>query len=99
MKILFAVEASKELDDAVNWYNEEKDGLGYDFVKIVDETILRIARYPYFNTEIRSGVYRALVKRFPFGVYYSVDDNSDTLYIYAIAHLHRKPMYWVKRIS
>ncbi len=97
MKIQFAPEASKDLDDAVAWYNAEKEDLGYRFAHVVDETILRAARYPYFNTEVDPGVHRALVKRFPYAVFYSVTD--DVLMVYAVGHMHRMPFFWGSRIG
>ena len=89
-------EAAKELDEAVYWYENEKAGLGYRFASVVDETVLRCVRYPKFNTEVRLGIYRALVKRFPYGIFYGVD--GDILTIYAIGHLHREPFYWTPRL-
>jgi hypothetical protein len=37
------------------------------------------------------------LKRFPFGVIYSVE-GQDVIVI-AVAHLHRKPGYWTSRFS
>ncbi len=95
MKIEFAPEAAQELDEAVKWYENEKEGLGYRFAHVVDETILRCVRYPAFNTEVKPGIYRALVKRFPYGIFYGIDGT--VLTIYAVSHLHREPFYWSPR--
>ena len=97
MKIEFAPEAAKELDEAVKWYENEKAGLGFRFAHVVDETILRCVRYPLFNSEVKPGIFRALEKRFPYGVFYGFEGSSLT--VFAIAHLHREPFYWTVRIS
>ena len=67
------------------------------FATTIDESVLRIARYPYFGTEVKTGVYRSLVKRYPYAAYYAIQD--DEIMIYAIAHLHRKTFYWSSRIG
>ena len=95
MKIVFAPEAAREFDESAQWYENEKDGLGLRFAEVVDETILRAARYPRFCSEIRPGIHRALVKRFPYGVFYGFED--DVLTVYAVGHLHREPFYWTPR--
>jgi mRNA-degrading endonuclease RelE of RelBE toxin-antitoxin system len=97
VKIQFHPAADRELKDAVEWYEELERGLGIRFAKLVDDTILRLVKYPKFNTEIDPGIYRALVKKFPYGIIYEVDDGL--ISIYAIAHLHRFPEYWKSRKS
>ena len=97
MKIRFVPEAAKDLGDAFEWYESERKGLGKRFVLIVDEAVLRIARYPLFNTEVKPDIYRSLVKRFPYAIYYTLD--ADGILVYAIAHLHRKSVYWSSRIG
>ena len=94
MKIRFTPESALELDEAVKWYDNESKGLGKIFVSIFDETLLRTVRYPYFNTEIHPGFYRALMKKFPYGIIYSIEGGD--LLVYAVAHLHRAPFYWLK---
>ena len=97
MKISFAPEAAKDLDEAVEWYEAEGKGFGKRFAKTIDESVLRIARYPFFGTEVKTGIYRSLVKRYPYAVYYAIQDGE--IMIYAIAHLHRRTFYWSSRIG
>ena len=40
------------------------------------------------------GFHRMLSKRFPFGIYYEVDD--DVVYVYAILDLRREPL-WIRK--
>ena len=94
MRIRFTEEAESEIADAVKWYNNERSDWGLEFSAVLDETILRALRFPYFNSEINPGFYRALMKRFPYGIIYSIED--DDLVVYAVAHLHRSPKYWLK---
>ncbi|MFZ3157253.1 MAG: hypothetical protein WA124_07090 [Smithella sp.] len=41
MKIHFLSIAEKELNDAVDWYNEQADGLGKEFLDQLDRAIRR----------------------------------------------------------
>ena len=92
MIIKFTEEAGKDLDDAVKWYEIECRGLGVRFASVIDETLSRIIRYPQFNTEVKAGIYRALVNKFPYSIFYSIEDGF--IQIDAVAHHHRLPFYW-----
>ena len=97
MTIRFVPEAAKDLGDAFEWYESERKGLGKRFVLIIDESVLRSARYPLFNTEVKPDIYRSLVKRFLYAIYYTI--GADGILVYAIAHLHRKSFWWSSRIG
>jgi plasmid stabilization system protein ParE len=40
---------------------------------------------------------RYLMNRFPFGLIYRYDSDRDTVTIFAVAHLKRRPGYWADR--
>jgi hypothetical protein len=97
MKIRFLPIAEWELDDAFEWYEQQVPGLGYEFLDEMDRTIRRIKIYPKSFAEIKLGIRRALVKRFPFCFIFSVEE--EIVVIIAVAHLHREPHYWVDRLN
>ncbi len=97
MKIYFLRPAQSEVDDAYKWYEAQSKGLGKRFLDDLNDTIKRISAFPLAFTEIESGIRRCLLTRFPYGVYYGVD--AQMIIIIAVAHLHRKPKYWIDRIT
>lgn len=88
-------EAERELNEAIEYYEDIEPGLGYDLSVEIYSAIQRAMAYPrawpFLDDEIR----RALVRRFPYGVLYSVE--GDALLIVAIMNLHREPGYWKGR--
>lgn len=96
MKVRFLAIAQQELDDAVAWYNEQADGLGKEFLDELDRAVRRAVAFPMSSPEITSGLRRCLLARFPYGLIYGLED--DTVVVIAVAHLHRRPRYWVERI-
>jgi plasmid stabilization system protein ParE len=95
VNIGFHPAAAEELAQAIDWYENERKGLGRRFSATIDETITRIVRYPTFNSQISTGVYRALVKKFPYGIIYTL--GGEDLSIFSIAHHHGKPLYLIAR--
>jgi len=97
MNIEFLEAAQAELDEAFNWYETQQRDLGRQFLTEFDAAVRRISAYPASYALFEGDVRRCLIKRFPYGILYGV--NADTIIIIAVAHLHRKPNYWVTRVS
>ncbi len=95
MKVVFSGLAKNELDDATNFYEIEFEGLGKRFLADVKKAALRISEYPKAWSIERGEVRKCLLSRFPYKLLYSIE--RDHIYIIAVAHLHRKPDYWVER--
>jgi len=93
--IRFVDEAQRELLDAISHYEEARSGLGRRFKDEVDRYILWIADHPEL-CRLRPGGYRRINLRvFPFYIPYIVRGTS--LWILAVAHGRRKPLYWISR--
>ena len=96
MRVRFLSVADQELLDAFEWHEHQQPGLGHALIDEVDRTIHRVAHYPASCTDMGDGLRRALVSRFPYGIWYAVED--EVLVVYAVAHLHRRPRYWATRL-
>ncbi len=82
-------EASVETIDAYLWYEEKLAGLGEHFLSSLDETYSDIASRPT-SFQIKYGAFRhALVRGFPFVVFFSEDDNTVT--VFSVFHTSRRP--------
>jgi len=97
MNIRFLEIARHELDEAFEWYENQLDGLGYRFLNEIDSGVRRISGYPMSCQEVTPGIRRCLLGRFPYCLIYAND--GDGIIILAVAHLHRKPKYWIERFT
>ncbi len=95
MNFIFHPEAEEEFNKAIDYYEEIESGLGYDFAIEIYSTIQRAVAFPKAWAVMEGEIRRTLVKRFPYGVLYS--EEEDGLYILAVMHLHRHPNYWKHR--
>lgn len=102
LRVLVDPAAGQELREATNWYEDEQPGLGNDLLTEVDVTIEYIVRWPDLAPPLpvpgtRHQARRAPLSRFPFGIIYVV--VGDTLWVLAIAHGRRRPLYWRDRMQ
>jgi plasmid stabilization system protein ParE len=93
----FHPEAEAEFRHAFDYYEKCEKGLGYDFAVEVYSAIERAVSYPKTWPIIEDEIRRTLVRRFPYGILYTVE--PDEILIIAVMHLHRDPEYWKKRAS
>jgi plasmid stabilization system protein ParE len=93
--ILTAAEA--ELLDATAYYNQQSEGLGFEFAAEVQRTIERIIRYPLAWNPLSKRTRRCRTNRFPYGVVYQIRDKE--LLIVSIMHMKREPNSWRNRLS
>jgi toxin ParE1/3/4 len=95
--------AERELEDAEEWYERERPGLGSEFVAEVEAALLRVCTTPKAFVCVAdlppqlSEIRRAHLHRFPYHLVYFVHD--DAVRILAVAHNHRRPGYWLGRIG
>ena len=79
-----------------NWYNSQQNILGDEFITEVENKIKVIQSNPYLFSIIKKNIRKALLKRFPFGIYYFVID--DVINIFAVIHFSRNPKIWKHRL-
>lgn len=85
-------EAERDITDAADWYETRKTGLGADFLRAVIGVLDSIERQPRSHPFVRGRVRRALLPRFPYGVFYCEQD--DDVIVLACLHARRNPRRW-----
>lgn len=95
MKVKFLDEAQRELDEAIEFYNNESYGLGSVFLQEVLNAIDRIANFPTAWHPLSKNTRRCQTRRFPYGLIYTQLEN--TILIISVSNLHRKPNHWDDR--
>ena len=95
-EIFIRPEAELDIDDAYQYYEECRAGLGSDFILCVDEALSKIARTPeQYPNVYKSSVRRLLIQRFPFGVFFLIEPTR--IIILAVMHARRDPKKWQNR--
>ena len=68
--------ARLEAEEAVNYYEQQREGLGDEFMAELDEAYARIERMPQMFSRFRqTGFRKCFVNRFPYTVYFEELDD------------------------
>jgi hypothetical protein len=65
-RLIVALEAEQDIAEAFAWYEDQRAGLGEDFLGRVDACIQATLRNPEIHAIVHESYRRALVRRFPF---------------------------------
>ncbi len=93
--VLIRPEAQADLDEAYHWYEQQREGLGSDFLLCVEEALEKIRRTPELYPMVHKELRRMLIRRFPYGLFYLVEEK--TIVIVAVFHARRDPKQWPSR--
>lgn len=88
-------QADLDIEAAFQWYEKEQPGLGLEFLDELRAAYDRIVAGPLKYQHLRSGVRRALLRRFPYAVYFSVEEA--VIVVLAVLHASRDPAEWQRR--
>jgi plasmid stabilization system protein ParE len=89
VEIVFRRIAKQEMDESIAWYENQRAQLGLELAVPINRTLQNISQspkqFPLTGREVR----RALVRRFPYGVHYVIE--NDRVVVLAVFHVKRNP--------
>ncbi len=96
LPIVLRTEAQTDFDEAFDWYEAQRPGLGIDFAAEVQRVFDRISANPLLHGTVLQDVRRAIVRRFPYSILYRVEATQ--ILVLAVFHGKRDPSVWQGRI-
>jgi hypothetical protein len=95
-RIKIEPEAYQDIQEGIFWYNKRQPGLGRRFHTEVKASFKTIRENPFFR--IRYDDVRCLpLKKYPFIIHYTVDEDEKKLIIRAVFNTSMDPGKWKKR--
>ena len=94
-EIRLRVAAEQDLADAASWYERQQPGLGYRFLNELEVVLAAIAERPRMYPVLHRKTRRALLRRFPFGVFFRIE--ADAVVVFGVLHASRAPAHWMTR--
>jgi plasmid stabilization system protein ParE len=98
MPVLFHRLATREFLAARRWYARRSPRAEARFVVAVADALRIIEANPLLASPYLGTHRWQRVRRFPYVVYFE-PIAAGTIYVYAIALAHRRPGYWLQRVT
>ena len=96
MIIQILLEAEQDLESGWSFYEQQQKGIGDYFWDSLLSDIESLLIYAGIHAK-EFGFHRLLAKRFPYAVYYEVDDN--TISVIAVLPMRRSPTWLKEQIN
>ena len=93
--VLFTPAAEADVQEAFEWYEAQRPGLGAGFRRALDLAVESISAGPEAYPLVHRSTRRILLPRFPYGLYYSIVDRQ--VVVVACIHGKRHPRIWRSR--
>lgn len=95
LRLVVRPEAELDIESSALWYEGQQSGLGNRFLNGLREVLDRVVASPHQFPQVKTGVRRALLLHFPYGIYFVAE--TDRVVVLAVLHLHRHPDTWRRR--
>jgi len=90
-------EAEDELQAAIRWYEVQREGLGVEFLGVIEAAMERVMANPlrWLAWDQDNRYRRIVLRRFPYLLFYEI--RGEVIEFVAVAHTSRTPGYWRAR--
>ena len=83
------------METARNWYEEQRAGLGTEFIADVRAALKHVVQAPAAFPQVHDSIRRLLLRRFPYAILYR--DGASGTVVLAVMHMRRDPKRWQSR--
>lgn len=98
-KYLILPEARVDFRKAAIWYGDQNKALPKRFKSELKRTITSITVNPFVHAIRYADIRIAVMKVFPFGVHYRIDELTKLCLIVGIYHEASNPENWIERLT
>jgi len=91
----FTGSAEADVDRVLSWYHERGHDLADHFLLALEQCLDSIQANPQAFPVVHRDIRRALLRRFPYCVFYIISDKQ--IVVLACLHGHRDPNVWQER--
>lgn len=94
-RVVLRAEARSEFDEAFDWYERQRPGLGTRFADEIEHILDQVADAPERYQRVDRDVRRAVVRHFPYVIVFRIEEVQ--IVVLAVFHGKRHPRTWQSR--
>jgi toxin ParE1/3/4 len=97
LSIVFDESVYVDLNEILNWYAQQREGLDAEFLLSFEASVQKIRRNPTAYPVLILNSRATLLRRFPYRIIYKI--YSDKIIVYGVFHTSRNPSLINKRLT
>lgn len=87
----FTEKSRIDIKETAGWYNEQREGLGDEFMLSLESMINLLQRNPYIFQKRIENIRFGLLRRFPYIVAYIAEENDHKIVVLGVVSTRRNP--------
>jgi len=91
--IITTAYARRDIQDAIDWENMRKPGLGNHFLQDLEKKIYTVANQPFIYPIRYNNIRCAVTSIFSYFIHFNIDEIKQEIYILRILHTSREPIW------
>ena len=96
-RLLLSQEAESDIQEAVEWYENQRGGLGFEFALAFEESLQFLETNPKIYAAVYKEVRSVSMKKFPYSIFFIISDSENEVKVFAVVHTSRNPDIWQTR--
>jgi plasmid stabilization system protein ParE len=96
-KIKIEPEALADIQDIINWYNQQKSGLGEKFHKTIIFQIDSLKKTAHIYSIRYKQIRCLLVNKFPYMIHFYINEEVRIVEVLAVISTFRNPKIWQEK--
>lgn len=97
-KVVLESHAEEDIENAIFWYELQQENLGNLFWEETLKCLKIIQSNPYLFQKSYKFTRRAIVNKYPYGIYYAVYEKENLVKVMAVLHFRRGGRVLVSRL-
>ncbi|REL37584.1 hypothetical protein DYD21_07285 [Rhodohalobacter sp. SW132] len=90
-------EARRDIQEGIDWYNEQQAGLGREFHSAVKFHFKKLQANPFYQVRYEK-VHCLPLKNFPYMIHFTINEIERHVIIHGVFNTFRDPGIWRERI-
>ena len=96
--VIITGDAENDIEQASDWYENIQFGLGTKFVLSIKKSLQLLLNNPFTFATVYLEIRKVNTKKFPYSIYYQVNENKNLITVFAVIHSSRNDKTWKIRI-
>ena len=98
MKLAYTASARREVREITEFYARQDRRIAVLFIEELDRALALLLENPRLGYLVSPHFRRTSVRRFPYSVYYTLDELRERVVVGVVCHQRRRPAYWQDRV-
>lgn len=93
-KLVLHKEAGQDIEEAIDWYSKQLDGLGNQFYAKLTDKLEKLKENPQLWSVRYDEVHCVIVNVFPYLIHYIIEESEKKVVVLGVLHTSKDPDNW-----